>query len=687
MVNVLEAVLSWLGLLNVVPAPAPDPLPVAWVGIDRSSIPKSGNPAAPNPNWLGLMIDNSNLRLCGAYLEGAAPAGHPTTEFTNSTQDVARGWIPNVGTLWGQGWGIAFFYVGYSVGGGEPMPSAAAARTSARGRLHAQHAKEILKTITPQPNGAVVYFDNEDGTGTNTSSLNDYYGGFFDELQTPDIDHFAARVGLYAHNLIASAFLATRPYLFVWEVTFDTATTTTSIAPFVATTNPLQVDATRKLQAIRLGTAPNEQFIWPVGRQFRSYTGQMPKAGSPLATAVPALNPLSTWDYDTSAVRDPSYPEGEPRLAVIPGPVVVVGQFAGRRTTGGANDPPRMTIDRIDTARTAVLTAATRFVEPDAPIVSASFPSTNRTDYATILISGDLASFNNTGGTWSNIDAATPTPPAMRRQRALALAAFAANDLQLFFVSSDLRLNAIRQTGGAAWTAPAVMGAAGFVLHPFSQLAVAVRSGANVNVFAVDQAGLLSTAFWDSSMPAFPGIMSMALQTTPSLLRGTALAAVSPDTGKIIVFGIGTDLRLYYWEWSFPPGWSGPTALGAAGDFVAPHSRLAAYAVTPSRVEVAAVTDRGEIRVYPLTGPGSTWTQQTPVVVANPPATAPAGFTPAPPGALTDAAFGYRINPFGDLGICMVNLTTNVFAAGIKDGLTAVLRIATTLGSVWELYR
>src|SRR5206468_2838589 len=125
----------------------------------------------------------SNLRLCGAYLEGTTfPSGATDGQFTHSTKDVTRGWIPNVTTLRAQGWGTMFYYVGYSVGGGEPLPSAAALPTagySARGRLHARHAKMIVGSIAPALDGAVVFFDNEDGEGTAIAPLLPYYNAFF----------------------------------------------------------------------------------------------------------------------------------------------------------------------------------------------------------------------------------------------------------------------------------------------------------------------------------------------------------------------------------------------------------------------------------------------------------------------------------------------------------------------------
>jgi hypothetical protein len=683
------------------PAASPDPLPAAWLGIDRDVLPKTGK--NDNPNWLGLLIDNSNLRLCGAYLEGPPlPAPASAGNFTGSTKQVSRRWIPNVTTLRGQGWGIVFFYVGYSAGKktGEPLPSTTKdpnAGTAARGQLHAQHAKTIISTIAPTLDGAVIYLDNEDFEGTSVASLLDYYGGFFDELQKPGPgDLPALRIGLYAHGKIAAQFLADRPHLFIWEVAYETATTKTPVAPFNTTDKPLRVGAlrTRTLKPISVG-ASNAWIAWPPGQQFRSYTGKMPIAKSPLALAVPALNPIATWDYDSALVRDPSYPEAEPRIALAPGPIVIAGRFSAR-TVGGAGDPPHMIIDKIDSAgRSSLALEVTvplklKFPEPDAPIVSATFPGTTRSDFASLLTTGDIAAFSSDAGTWSPIGSITAAPPAMRRLRAMALAAFAADERQLFFVGSDRLLYGSRQKGATPWTTPAALGT--FTVHPFSNLAAATRlasasgSAASVDVFALSSDGLLSTISWNPAMATWPGSQSQALETAASLLTGTSLAAISATPDKLHVFGVGADRRLKYAEWTDGSGWGAVTTIGATSP-VSPHTRLAVHAPSPTRVEVAAVSDQGWIRIYALEASGGIWTEQPSLTLNNPAALAPKGYTPPPAASPTENAYGWRINPFGDLAIGSVAGITTVFAAGIKPGQTAVMRRSTATGSTWEFYR
>src|ERR1051326_7275761 len=133
---------------------APQPtVPVSWVGIDRQNMPLS--PTTNKSGWMGALIDNSNLRLTGAYLTGAAT---PKSDYTSSSRDSDRHWVENIGALRDQGWGIAFWYVGYSVGGGHPIPAALKldATTAARGGgEHAKQAQVILGAMNPPLAGAI----------------------------------------------------------------------------------------------------------------------------------------------------------------------------------------------------------------------------------------------------------------------------------------------------------------------------------------------------------------------------------------------------------------------------------------------------------------------------------------------------------------------------------------------------
>lgn len=304
--------------------PAPDHLDVKWLGIDKRDIPKTKTQSAAY--WVGSLIDHSNLRFTGAYLEGEALSGHPTGEFTGSSKAVSRGWMQNLDSLRTQGWGIAFWYVGYSKPD-ERIPSdvwapawTSSAQASERGRLHAQHAKTIVAAANPQLAGAIVFFDNENfdprGNANNERAILDaletYYLAFFDELETPGPGSLPAmRCGLYGHAGITNLFLNARPDLLVWDVKLDTGRNTYGDPPFLANADPLIVDAARRgieVQRTAANVTPTRK-AWALGRQFRYILGSMPSVGSPLATI---LEPVEVFDYDSSLVRDPAYPVAEP---------------------------------------------------------------------------------------------------------------------------------------------------------------------------------------------------------------------------------------------------------------------------------------------------------------------------------------------------------------------------------------
>jgi hypothetical protein len=675
-------------------------LPVAWVGIDKINMPPD---AADNgTGWMGVLIDNSNLRLTGAYLTGPALTGTGITplDFTSSSRSPNRHWVNNIGSLRDQGWGIVLWYLGYSVELGHPAPAGLSAIAAARGKLHAKHAKAIIQDTNPGLAGSVVFLDNEDISSTTGKALDPiraYYTAFFDELENP-ADSPAMRCGLYAHSEVAAEFVKDRVDLFVWDVRRDTPHDDESAQPFEDDINPLFVDPTwtspdgrreREMHSFPVQsseTNPTDKWTaWPLGRQFRNYVGATPTAGWVLASGVKNLKSVhDPFDYDSSLVRDPSYPVAEPRIAAATNDVALAGTFVAR-TAGGAD--PTMKIESIESGgRAAVTGPSARFVEPDAPIAVASF-SGAPTQFMTVLTTGDLAGFSrDPSGGLSPINAIALTPASgLRRLRAIALVAYD-SDLHLFFAGQDHQLYTSRRPSSGDWDITSLAGSL-LALHPFSSLAAASRSGQSVDVFALDDQGLLSAS---SLSPKQGTRQPVQLDTAmlPSLLKATALAATSPDPQKLFVFGIRRDLLLGYWEWTGPDGgWSGPIALGKTTARLSPHSRLAAHSY-PGVVEVIGLSHDGILRLYSLKLTGTTWTAQSPILYANPDDAPPDGYVPPPPSSPTETAYGWNINPYGDFAIVRETNGTVVYAAGIAPGRTGLLSLNLTIGgSTWELLR
>ena len=675
-------------------APMPSPIAVNWAGVDRSHTPQAdsaNHPIADPIAWMGTLIDNSNLRFTGAYVTGPPLAGHPAAHFTGSSKAVARGWMPNIQALADEGWGLVFFYVGYSVGGGHPKP---AVLNRARGTEHGLHLRTTMHALGPAWAGATVFIDNEDPVATNLpNDLIEYYVAMFEEMSRPDPNLAAFRPAFYGHGTPVEQMLARRRDLFVWDVWLSTATTTTATPAFDVTQDPLTVDpVTRPMRAYRSAAGGGAQFLsWSLGRQFWYYTGEMPAPGSALATRLPAWPRVPTWDYDGSLVRNAAFPAGEPRVAARRHrtDAVVLGGFFEPRVTGAA---PAPAASRVMTQGPAAAAAAALprgggvRVEPDAPLTL--FPRGSDMLMATVLSDGGLGvATRNAAGTWTAIDHMPGTAPVLRRLRALHGVSNALSHTHLFSIGSDHRPYVKRWQRSGTWSDGEPL-AAELRLHPFSALAGEARRGDTVDVFFIDEQGLLTTAYWARWFTtAFPGFLVQRLETTPSLLPGGALAAVCPQPDHLLVFGVGADLRLQSAAFLHNRGWNAVTALGGPQDLIGAHSKLAAHAVSTTEIEVAALTDSGQLAVYSLTLAGTTWAAAARQVVADPP---PAGGAAAAAAgrAVLRPANGFRINPFGDLSIVRApgERVSSVVCAGVRGTDTRALRWNAAGPAAWQVF-
>jgi hypothetical protein len=671
-----------------VPLALPANIPVKWVGIDKRDIPKHrvAGVWTADTDWMGTLLDNSNIRFTGAYVTGPSLPGHPESEFTGSSKAVSRGWMANIQTLADQGWGAVFFYVGYSVGGGQPKP---AHLDRARGTLHGLHLRTVMDALGPNWAGATVFIDNEDSVGTTLpNDLVDYYLALFEEMSRPDPVLAAFRPALYTHGKPIRQMLAQKRDLFVWDVWLDTSTTTTPTAPFTATDDPIAIDASlRPEKAYQASPVGQPAFIsWSLGRQFRYYTGDMPVAHSPIAARLPDFRPTRTWDYNVSFVRNPAFPCAEPRFdAQLRGgaPAIVADFFQARSATA----PPTSTLKTQGPTSSVPLPLATGIqVEPDAPVCL--FPRGAEMLAATVLVGGGIAlSSLPATGTWAAANSITGAVPNLRRSRALKAISRTTDESQLFYIGSDNRLYVKRLQATPPWTDGLVVNP-DLLLHPFSKLAVAGRGPDTVETFFIDDHGLLTTAFWARWFTsAWPGFGLQRLETAPSLLPGGALAAVSPRPSDLLVFGIGADMRLSFTSFVSGRGWVPIAAAGQAQEMVAAHSNLAAASVSASGVEVAAVTDFGQLVVYPFQFNGSMWVDAPRRVISDPPALAGPALPP-PAGAVRQPANGFRVNPFTDLSILRLAGASacTVYCAGLRNVETKLLMCDLAGSGTWEYF-
>jgi hypothetical protein len=663
-----------------------------WVGVDKRDLPRTGRPLTANPSWMGTLIANSNLTFTGAYVTGPALSGQGITpsDFTGSSKAISRAWMPNMATLTGQGWGAAFFYVGYSVGGGEPAPATGV--DTARGTLHGRHLRTIITALGPSFAGAVVFIDNEDSTSTTLpSTLIDYYNGLFTEMVRPDPNLACCRPGLYGHGDPLTTMLRSRNELYLWDVWLDTGSTTTTVAPFGAGL-PLTVDATtRPLKAYGVApTTPGAQgFVtWSLGRQFRFYTGKMPQTAFTPPGSTATWTPIDTWDYDSCFVRNPAFPEAEPRIAVIPRAgqrLLVAGTFVPARA-GPPMAPPMSQLTSLATGGSTAIPFATGVTaEPDAP--SALFDAGNAVGLCTILNGGALGVGSlSPSGTWTAIDTMPGATPAIRRIRSLAACGRTNTESTVFYVGADNLIYVKRKQGTSPWEDAAAIN--NTTLHPFSRMVACARGSTVLELYYIDSAGLLTNSFFivggASTWPAFPGAN---VETSPSLLADGALAIIAPTADTVLVFGVGLDLRLAFAAFVQGQGFSGVLGIGAAQDLIAAHTRLAVNKVNDTTIEVAALTDAGAAAIYQFVRSGSTWTPQPRTVMADPPAVA--GAIPAvPAGAVVQPANGFRINPYGDLALfrAPTAISSTLMCAGLRGGETHLLTCDLAPTATWQFF-
>jgi hypothetical protein len=376
----------------------------------------------------------------------------------------------------------------------------------------------------------------------------------------------------------------------------------------------------------------------------------------------------------------------EPRIAaaLVAGAPVSVSGFFVPRSTGATPTPPASRFTARTAAGPVTLTAAAGVsVEPDAPV--SLFRRGTELLLATVVGAGNLGiATRNAAGTWSPLEQ-LPGTASLRRSRALQGVSRTATDSQLFYIASDDRIFVKRLASTPTWTDGQRINNE-LQVHPFSTLAVEARGGDTVDLFFVDRQGLLTTAFWARWNTApFPGFSVQRLETTPSLLPGGALATTCPQRDHLLVFGVGADQRLTFAHFINGRGWSAVAPAGTAQELIGAHTRLAAHAVSATEVEVAALTDSGQLAIYPFQLTGTTWAAGTRQVIANPPPLTSAVPTAAA-GAATQQAFGFRINPFSDLVIYRGAGQTNstVLCAGLRAGESKTLSWNAGATAPWQ---
>jgi len=686
----------------------PASLPADHVGVDRMFFPSlKGHEDQPRTKddiqWMQRLFAYSNLRFTGAYVSGQQPSGEAERRFTKESLDADRAWLANLAALAQQGWGIVLWYMGFNYKH-LPLVRKGAKADPAHGKRHGHHLRVLLAALGDDWAGAAVMIDQEDDRGTKLpKEFIEYYQALFDEMSRPDPELPAFRPGMYCRIDDAGPHVQPRPDLFLWEVKYDTKTDTTPAHPFEAK-DPQTKVAYHKLMAfphkrpispalLERGQKP-AWILWPVGRQFRRYTGPLPTSDSPVKPQTPkwVASHTSDWDFDSALVRNPAFPIAEPRLAAVVhqgGVVLLRGQFAPPESSSAATaHPAMMNIEQMTLPKPTALPRATgKSPAPEAPMLLLERPK----ELLAITVLQDkrlgIAARSDASNPkkWSPLDALPGTQTDVRRLYAMAGVTLAPDDVQVYFIGKDQHLYVSRSLNGAAWTEEEVL--TDERLHPFSQLAAVTRGTQTVAVFFIDERGGLAVVFW-ATAAKWPSWKRVALEGQPSaFLSGTSLAAVSPSDREIFVFGIGRDLRLSFVSYSAQAkSWTSPAPLGAPKEMVTPHARIAAHVASPDRIEVFALTDDGRATIYRLTRDAGGFRAEARIVIDTPPA--PTGNAPiAPSQSGRASATGYRLNPFGDLAILRgTSGATVIYAPGLRDGAHKILRYELHGQSAWEVF-
>jgi hypothetical protein len=428
-----------------------------------------------------------------------------------------------------------------------------------------------LATAALIPQGAVVYLDVEKADQVEQALL-DYFDAWCETLVAAGY-----RPGLYTPFQMAKRFADRWHGLALWVVNGTHRFT------------PWRVEPNAALQAIDpLGRVRVEVHLLrpPIAssRRYRRANANDPDNAntraefpliwqhtldSPAAPPVMAGNLPQGWDYDGSVMRDPAFPQGEPRLFGLPGGgALALGSMPPARTAAGEPTSPRF---------------GELWTELAAPPTAANIPADAAAASEELLhpwARGDAAE-DPDGGVAIAVQLAdgrpgiiAHAPPAVRRwTRARVLQASAnavrplsgvriarrGDMLHWFAIGLDgereRRVLTARRPTGAAWEPIEEMGPPAFRVSRLSALAVTERGGDQVDAFVLGEDGRLHDLWWARWEPWPPVEGTQIGGTGTAIHPQTPIAAVATKD-EIDVFAIAADGRLVTTHWDTQAGWS-----------------------------------------------------------------------------------------------------------------------------------
>lgn len=285
------------------------------------------------------------------------------------------------------------------------------------------------------------------------------------------------------------------------------------------------------------------------------------------------------WDFNTSLVRDPSFPTAEPRLSLVPGSdrVLALGSLAPTRDTAGARTEGDGRRGELWTPQAALPTATTvpadtgngdRIHPWSRPSVAE--PVGGLTTIAVITTDNRPAEISWTVAQdtrWTRAaTVAGPDAPTVRPLTGVRLLRFGA-ELLWFGIGHDGqakgRVLASRR-GTSAWESVAAIGGSDFRTHPTSGLACGQRNSEVVDVFVLNGDGRLHT-FWRSQKDGvFRDESNRQIGGTQVVLHPQTSITVVESANSIDVFVVGMDGLLYTTGWTDRRDWTDLRPIGSS---------------------------------------------------------------------------------------------------------------------------
>ncbi len=397
------------------------------------------------------------------------------------------------------------------------------------------------------------------------------------------------RPGLYIPFQMARAVAARWPGLPVWVVNGTRSFST----PFTggAASTPRAVDPLQREQARVFIERP---------AIAKSRTHGSPRAGNPdradnrldfpihwqyaldRNATIPVLSRGGDagWDFNTSLVRDPSFPTAEPRLALVPGSdrVLALGSLPPARDPAGVRTEGNGRHGDLWTPQAAAPTATTipadsgngdRLHPWSRPSVAE--PTAASTTIALIGTDDLPAEISWTVGQdirWARArPLAGANAPAVRALSGVRILRFGA-ELLWFGIGRDARddgriLTSRRGATQPDWEPVSGIGGTDFRTYATSDLACGQRNGEVVDLFVLDADGRLHTLWRSRVDGAFPDQNSRQIGGTQVAVHPLTSITVVESRTSIDAFVVAMDGRLYATGWSDRQDWTDLRAIGS----------------------------------------------------------------------------------------------------------------------------